>query len=85
MTHPDKDYAQSHVNDIERVSIDHDGVIHTPYGSYHPVTGEGLPIDAPEELMRDIEAALVRDGEDSGPPQPLDWDAFLAEMRSDRE
>lgn len=64
--------AGSHVNRIPNVSIDDTGFIHTIYGSYDPVTGEGLPLDAPKKLMRDILITLLRDGEESG----------SAEMRS---
>jgi hypothetical protein len=70
--------AGRNVNLIPGVSQDEAGVIHTPYGSYNPGTGEGLPIDAPEELMRTILIALLRDGEESGPAEPFDWDEFMA-------
>ena len=40
--------AGRNVNLIPGVSQDEAGVVHTAYGSYNPVTGEGLPIDAPE-------------------------------------
>lgn len=56
-----------------------DGVIHTPYGSYHPVTGEGLPIDAPQEFMDDILRELIQQGIDSGPAKRFDWDKFMEE------
>ena len=69
--------AGRNVNLIPGVSQDEAGVIHTPYGSYNPVTGVGLPIDAPEELMREILVALLRDGEESGPAEPFDLDAFM--------
>ena len=75
--------AGRNVNLIPGVSQDEDGVIHTPYGSYHPVTGEGLPIDAREELMRAILIALIDDGLESGPAKPFDWDAFMAEQFPD--
>lgn len=68
---------KSHVNDIEGVAIDADGVIHTPYGWYHPVTGEGLPIDAPKELICEILLALICDGEDSALTEPRDLDGLL--------
>jgi len=71
--------AGRNVNLIPGVSQDEAGVIHTPYGSYNPVTGEGLPIEAPEELMRTILIALLRDGLESGPAEPFDSDAFMAE------
>lgn len=67
------------MNLIPGVSQDEAGVIHTPYGSYDPVTGEGLPIDAPQELMREILFALIDDGLESGPAEPFDWDEFMAE------
>jgi len=70
--------AGSHVNRILGVTLDESGFINTPYGSYHPVTGVGLPIEAPEELMREILIALLRDGEESGPAEPFDWDKFMA-------
>ena len=69
--------AGSHVNRIPGVRLDDDGFIHTVYGTYHPVTGQGLPIDAPDELMRQILIALIDDGIDSGPGKPFDWDAFM--------
>jgi hypothetical protein len=56
----------SHVSRIPGVRLDDAGFIHTPYGSYHPVTGEGLPIDAPKELTRQIQIALIDDGLDRG-------------------
>lgn len=74
--------AGSHVNRIPDVSIDDVAFIHTIYGAYHPVTGEGLPIDAPKELMREILIALMRDGEESGFAEDFDLNTFLAEMRS---
>ena len=76
--------AGSHVNCISGVTLDGSGFIHTPYGSYHPVTGEGLPIDAPKELMREILVALLRDGEESGPAQPFDFDDFIKDVQAGR-
>lgn len=70
--------AGRNVNLTPGVSQDEAGVIHTPYGSYNPVTGEGLPINAPDELTRTILIALLRDGEESGPAEPFDWDSFMA-------
>lgn len=67
----------SHVNRIPGVTLDESGFIHTPHGSYHPVTGEGLPIDAPKELLRDILVALIEDGIESGPAEPFDLDEFM--------
>ena len=55
----------SHVNRIPGVSLDEAGFVHTTYGTYHPVTGQGLPIDAPEDLMRQILVALTDDGLES--------------------
>ena len=69
--------AGSHVNRIPGVRLDEAGFIHTAYGSYHPVTGEGLPIDAPDELMRRILIALIDEGIDSGIAEDFDWDEFL--------
>lgn len=69
--------ADSHVNRIDGVTLDESGMIHTKYGSYHPVTGEGLPIDAPRELMREILAALLQDGLDSDLAEPFDFDDLL--------
>ena len=40
------DVGGSHVNRIPSITLDDLGYIHTVYGSYHPVTEEGLPIDA---------------------------------------
>ena len=71
----------SRVNRIPDVSINDTGFIHTIYGSYHPVTGEGLPIDAPKELMRDILIALLRDGEESGFAEDVDLNTIFAEIR----
>lgn len=68
------------MNLIPGVTQDHAGVVHTPYGSYNPVTGEGLPIGAPKELMRDIAIALIQDGLESGPAEEFDWDAFVTEQ-----
>lgn len=67
----------SNVNLIPGVSMDTSGMIHTDYGSYHPVTGKGLPIDAPQALMQRILAALIKDGEESGLAEEFDWDAFM--------
>ena len=61
---------ESHVDRIEGVKLDASGTIHTLYGSFDPVTGEGLPIAAPKELMREILIALIRDGEESGLAEP---------------
>ena len=82
MDTPENSNAGSYVNRIAHVSIDDAGFIHTIYGAYHPVTGEGLPIDAPNELMREIVIALLRDGEESGFAEDFDLNIFLAEMRS---
>lgn len=54
-----------------------DGVIHSPYGSFHPVTGDGLPIDAPQDFMDDILRELIQQGLDSGPAEPFDLDEFM--------
>ena len=67
----------SHVDRIHGVSLDHAGFVHTPYGTYHPVTGEGLPIDAPDELMRAILLALIDDGLASGIAKDFDIGAFV--------
>ena len=77
--------VNSYVNDIDGVTIDEEGVIQTPYGSYHPTTGEGLPINAPKDLMREILIALIRDGEESGIAKDFDFDEIIAELRSDKE
>jgi len=69
--------AGSHVNRIPGVRLDDTGFIHTPYGSYHPATGEGLPIGAPKELMRQILIALIDDGLDSGIAEEFDLDEFM--------
>lgn len=71
--------AGRNVNLIPGVSQDEAGAIHTAYGSYNPVTGEGLPIDAPDELMLAILKALLLDGLDSGPAEPFDWDELMGE------
>ena len=72
--------AGSHVNRIPGVKLDDAGIFHTPFGSYHPATGEGLPIDAPKELMRKILIALLRFGEESGLVEPFDFDDFMKEV-----
>lgn len=38
------------------------GVIHSPYGAFNPVTGEGLPIAAPAGLMERVLEDLIRQG-----------------------
>lgn len=73
--------AGSHVNRIPGVTLDEEGFIHTAYGSYHPITGEGLPINAPDELMRKILIAQIDDGLDSGIAEGFDLDEFLEKMR----
>lgn len=73
----------SHVNRIPGVHLDEAGFIHTEFGVYHPVTGEGLPINAPAELMRKILVALIQDGIDSGPAEEFDLDAFVRGMGRD--
>ena len=75
-------HANSHVNDIPDVSIDDAGFITTLYGRYHPVTGEGLDFDIPEDLWNTILTALIDDGLDSGPAVEWDLDQFLEEMHS---
>lgn len=84
MTSNDENHsnAQSHVNRIPGVTLDDAGYIHTAYGSYHPVTGEGYTFDIPEDLALEILKALLQDGIDSGPAKPFDLDTFLEEMRS---
>lgn len=71
--------ANSHVNRIPDVTQDEAGFIHTAYGSYHPVTGEGLAFEMPETLKLEILRALIQDGEDSGPAVEFDWNEFVAE------
>jgi len=74
---PENSSAKSHVNRIPDISIDDTGFIHTIYGTYHPVTGEGLTIDAPKELMREILIALLRDGEESGFAEDFELNTIL--------
>ena len=76
--------AGSHVNRIPGVTLGDTGFVHTACGSYHPVTGEGLPIDAPAELMRQILVALLRDGEDSGPAEDFDMRRWIAERSGEK-
>jgi hypothetical protein len=76
--------AASHVNRIHGVRLDGDGFIHTEFGSYHPVTGEGLPIGAPKALMYRILVALIDDGLDSGIAEDFDFETFIAEMKAER-
>jgi hypothetical protein len=77
--------ANSHVNCIPDVTLDEAGFIHTAYGSYHPVTGEGLAFDVPDTLKVEILAALIQDGEDSGHAELWDFDAFMAERFADEK
>ena len=76
--------AGSPGNRIPGVTLDDSGFIHTLCGYYHPVNGEGLPIDAPNELMYEILIALLRDGEESGLAEPLDFDDFIKGARTGR-
>ena len=76
--------AGSHVNRIPGVTLDDAGFVRTAYGSYHPVTGQGLPIDAPDDLMHQILVALLRDGEDSGPAVKFDMKPWIAERFGER-
>lgn len=69
--------AESHVNRIPGVTLDDAGFIHTLYGSYHPITGVGLPINAPKDLQRQILIALIDDGLDSGIAEDFDVDEFI--------
>ena len=69
--------ANSHVNRILGVSLDDEGYVHTAYGRYHPVTGEGLPIVAPDALMKQIFTALIDDGLDSGIDEDFDLDMLI--------
>lgn len=75
--------ANSHVNRIPGVTLDDAGFVHTRYGSYHPVTGEGLPINVPDELMREILLALIDDGLQSGIAENFDFDEFVAGLRDE--
>ena len=74
--HPNSN-RNSHVNHIPGVSLDAAGFVHTAFGSYHPVTGEGLPIDAPAPLMKQILIALIGDGLESGIAEEFDLDEFM--------
>ena len=76
--------AGSPVNRIPGVTLDDAGFIHTAYGSYHPVTGESLPVNAPDELMRQILIALLRDGEESGTAKEFDMEQWIAERYNDK-
>lgn len=77
--------ADSHLNRIPGVTLDDAGFIHTAYGSYHPVTGEGLAFDMPAALKIEILKAQLQDGEDSGPAELWDFDAFMLERFSDEK
>ena len=68
-------------NHLTTLKRDADGRIHSRWGAFNPVTGEGLPIDAPQEFMDEILQELLQEGEDSGPAEPFDFDAFMEEMR----
>ena len=69
--------SASNLSRIPGVSLDATGFVHTPYGTYHPVTGKGLPIDAPNELMRAILLALIDDGLASGFVDDFDFEEFI--------
>lgn len=69
--------CDSHVNRIPGVSLEDAGFVHTRFGSYHPVTEEGLSIDAPREITQQILVALISDSEVVGPEEPFDWDHLL--------
>ena len=71
--------AESHVNRIPGVKLDDAGFIHTAYGSYHPVTGEGHTFEIPKALEVEILKALIQDGIDSGPARPFDIGAWFDE------
>ena len=58
------------------MSRDDERIILTPVIAYHPVNGEGLPIDAPDELMRAILLALIDDGLASGIAKDFDIGEF---------
>ena len=77
--------AGSHVNRIPGVTLDDAGFIHTSHGSYHPATGEWLPIDAPKALMREILIALLRDGEESGLAEPFEFATFINDVGTGRK
>ena len=77
--------ANSHINRIPDVTLDDAGFIHTAYGSYHPVTGEGFAFEMPETLKVEILRALIQDGEDSGPGELWDYDAFMGKRFGDEK
>ena len=53
------------------------------YGSASDVVRAGLRLLEEQEMrLAALRAALI-EGEDSGPPAPFDFDAFLAAKRSD--
>jgi hypothetical protein len=58
---------------------DENGFIHGPYGSFHPATGQGLPIDAPEEYMREVLIRLIEESIASGPAVPFDMKTWMDE------
>jgi antitoxin ParD1/3/4 len=64
---------------------DANGFIHGPYGSFNPVTGEGMPFEAPPEYMHEILRQLIQEGLDSGPAEPFDFDEFMDEMFGTRD
>lgn len=77
--------AGSHVNRIPYVRLDDAGVIHTAYGSYHPVTGEGRTFGMPKDLELEILNALIQDGIESGLATDFDLDKFLKEMKPETD
>lgn len=62
---------------------DEHGVIHSPYGSFNPVTGEGYPIDAPKQFMDEILHELIQEGLDSGIDNEFDIGQWLTESFPD--
>lgn len=52
------------------------------FGSTSEVVREAMRRYMERDEQRERLLALIREGEESGPPQPFDFDDFIAEMRA---
>jgi antitoxin ParD1/3/4 len=52
------------------------------YGSTSEVVREAMRRYIAEDTKLEALRAAIREGEESGPPQPFDFDQFLKEMRA---
>lgn len=62
---------------IANCEQDENGMIDSPYGMFNPVTGEGLPIEAPDGFMRQVLQDLIQAGLDSGIDESFDIDGLM--------